>query len=270
VAAAPIRCGIGGWVYPEWRGTFYPPGLARREELGFAAKTLRCIEINSSFYRAPTAAQCAAWAAQVPEGFRFSVKAPRAFVQRRDLTGMAGDLQAFCADVAHLDDRLGPILWQFAPGHRADAQALDTFMAQLPESAGGRRLQHALEVRSAQVDRAALVLAARVRGVALVIEDAPDVELAADISADFVYARIKRSQARLQAGLPRTHLARWAERAQAWASGRDLENLPRHGSTIAPGQPREVYLLCIGAAKHRNPAMAQTLQHLCDGDGNST
>ncbi|KXU86929.1 hypothetical protein AB839_20175, partial [Stenotrophomonas sp. DDT-1] len=57
---AEIRCGIGGWVFPEWRGgMFYPVGLPQREELAHASRALRCIEINGTFYRTPTAAQCA-------------------------------------------------------------------------------------------------------------------------------------------------------------------------------------------------------------------
>jgi hypothetical protein len=69
---AEIRCGIGGWVFPEWRGgVFYPAGLPQREELAHASRALRCIEINGTFYRTPTAAQCAQWAAQTPDGFRF-------------------------------------------------------------------------------------------------------------------------------------------------------------------------------------------------------
>gem|GEM_PF-3932349 len=76
-ASAPIRCGIGGWVFPEWRdGKFYPVGLPQREELAYASRALRCIEINGTFHRTPTEAQCAKWAAQTPEDFRFSLKAP--------------------------------------------------------------------------------------------------------------------------------------------------------------------------------------------------
>lgn len=135
---AEIRCGIGGWVFPEWRGgVFYPAGLPQREELAHASRALRCIEINGTFYRTPTAAQCAQWAAQTPDGFRFSMKAPRYLVQRRDLSSTVEAATPFLQAALALGDRLGPLLWQFDPRHPADADALEALMAQLPKQLDG-------------------------------------------------------------------------------------------------------------------------------------
>ncbi|HBG89521.1 MAG TPA: DUF72 domain-containing protein, partial [Stenotrophomonas sp.] len=143
---AAIRCGIGGWVFPEWRGgMFYPEGLPQREELAHASHALRCIEINGAFYRTPTEAQCAQWAAQTPEGFRFSMKAPRYLVQRRDLSSTVDAAAPFLQAALALGDRMGPLLWQFDPKHPADAVALEALMAALPKTLQGVPLQHALE-----------------------------------------------------------------------------------------------------------------------------
>lgn len=264
-APATVRCGIGGWVFPAWRGgTFYPAGLPQREELAFASRALRCIEINGTFYRTPTAAQCAQWAAQTPDGFIFSMKAPRYLVQRRDLSDSARAAQPFLQAALGLGDRLGPLLWQFDARHSADAAALAAFMAQLPASLDGVDLQHALEVRNAAAQDGALVAAARKHGVALVIEDSENVPLQGDVTADFVYVRILRSQARLGAGLPAPLQARWATRARAWARGEPVDDLPLLCAP-APSRPRAVHLLCIGAAKARNPHAAIALQRRCDG-----
>ncbi|KAA8997532.1 DUF72 domain-containing protein [Stenotrophomonas cyclobalanopsidis] len=262
---AAIRCGIGGWVFPEWRGgMFYPEGLPQREELEYASHALRCIEINGTFYRTPTEAQCAQWAAQTPDGFRFSMKAPRYLVQRRDLSSTVDAAAPFLLAALALGDRLGPLLWQFDPKHPADAVALEALMAALPKTLQGVPLQHALEVRNAQVHGPALVTAARRHGVALVIEDSDEAPLHGDVSASFVYARIKRSQARLREGLPRPQQQRWAERARRWSRGEPVDDLPCLAEPAVP-QPREVYLLCIGAGKARNPAAAMALQRLSDG-----
>ena len=262
--AAAIRCGIGGWVFPEWRGgVFYPDGLPQREELAFASGALRCIEINGTFYRTPTPAQCAQWAAQTPAGFRFSMKAPRYLVQRRELSGIAEAAQPFLQAALGLGDRLGPVLWQFAPNHKADASALADFISTLPATLQGVALQHAVEVRNPAAVDPTLIQAARTHNVALVIEDSDEAPLHGDLTGDFVYARIKRSQPRLHAGLPAPLQQRWAGRAQAWARGQPVDDLP----LIAPPavqQPREVYLLCIGAGKARNPAAAMALQQRCD------
>lgn len=264
---AAIRCGIGGWVFPEWRGgVFYPVGLPQREELAHASRALRCIEINGTFYRTPTAAQCAQWAAQTPEGFRFSMKAPRYLVQRHDLSSTVEAAAPFLQAAIALGDRLGPLLWQFDPRHPADADALGALMAQLPKQLQGVPLQHALEVRNAEAHGPALVDAARRHGVALVIEDSDEAPLHGDVSAGFVYARIKRSQARLNEGLPAPVQQRWAERAQRWARGEPVDDLPCLAGP-APSEPREVYLLCIGAGKARNPASAMALQRRADAPG---
>lgn len=264
MTAAAIRCGIGGWVFPEWRGgVFYPDGLPQRGELAFASGALRCIEINGTFYRTPTPAQCAQWAAQTPPGFRFSMKAPRYLVQRRDVAGIAEAAQSFLEAALGLGDRLGPVLWQFAPTHKADASALAEFMQSLPATLQGVALRHALEVRNPAAMDATLVQAARTHNVALVIEDSQEAALHGDVSADFVYARIKRSQPRLHAGLPAPLQQRWAARAQAWAAGHAVDDLPLIAAPAA-ARPREVYLLCIGAGKLRNPAAAIALQQRCD------
>ncbi len=261
---APIRCGIGGWIFPAWRhGMFYPQGLPQRGELAFASNALRCIEINGTFYRTPTAAQCAQWAAQTPDGFRFSLKAPRYLVQRRDLSATVEAAEPFLRAALGLGDRLGPLLWQFAPDHPADAPALATFMAQLPGMLDGIPLQHALEVRNTGMVDEALVLAARAHGIALVIEDSVDAEPHGDLTADFVYVRIKRTQSRLTSGLPAPLQQAWAARARAWADGQAVADLPRLAAA-APQVPRAVYLLCIGAGKARNPAAAIALQERCD------
>lgn len=263
-APAPVRCGIGGWVFPEWRGgMFYPPGLPQREELAHASRALRCIEINGTFYSTPTPAQCAQWASQTPAGFRFSLKAPRYLVQRRDLSGTVEAAAPFLQAAIALGDRLGPLLWQFDPRHPADARALDALMAQLPKQLDGVALQHAVEIRNAQVHGAPLVTAARKHGVALVIEDSDEAPLHGDVTASFVYARIKRSQARLLQGLPAATQQRWAERARRWAVGEPVDDLPCLAGS-APSTPREVYLLCIGAGKARNPAAAMALQRRLD------
>lgn len=268
MTAAAIRCGIGGWVFPEWRGgVFYPVGLPQREELAHASRALRCIEINGTFYRTPTAAQCAQWAAHTPEGFRFSMKAPRYLVQRRDLSSTVEAATPFLQAALALGDRLGPLLWQFDPRHPADADALGALMAQLPKQLDGVTLQHALEVRNAETHGPALVDAARRHGVALVIEDSDEAPLHGDVSAGFVYARIKRSQARLNEGLPAPVQQRWAERVLRWSRGEAVDDLPCLAEP-APAEPREVYLLCIGAGKARNPAAAMALQRRVDTSSN--
>jgi uncharacterized protein YecE (DUF72 family) len=74
VSAAHV--GTSGWGYPSWQPGFYPPGLDRAEFLAHYAGRLDTVELNATKYRLPSENQFRAWAAQVPDGFRFAVKAP--------------------------------------------------------------------------------------------------------------------------------------------------------------------------------------------------
>lgn len=78
-----IRAGIGGWTYPPWRGSIYPHGLTQARELEYASRHLTSIEINGTFYRTQSPATFRKWAAETPEGFVFTVKAPRYATQKR-------------------------------------------------------------------------------------------------------------------------------------------------------------------------------------------
>ena len=79
-----VRVGIGGWDFAPWRGLFYPEGLRKADQLGYAAARLTSIEINATFYRTQSAKTFRNWRDGTPEGFVFAVKAARAAAQRTD------------------------------------------------------------------------------------------------------------------------------------------------------------------------------------------
>jgi len=260
-ASGQIRTGIGGWVFPAWRGgAFYPPGLVQREELAYASARLGCIEINSTFYRAQTPAVYAQWRAQTPPGFVFSAKAPRTITQARDLSTVGSRAEDFIGGIVALGDRLGPLVWQFAERHPAMAQEFDRFLQGLPRQAGGQRLRHALEVRNRAAWTPELLAVARAHNVALVFSGSADYPSFADPTADFVYARLMQARANLRIGYPERVLEQWCLRAMRWARGEDNPDLPHLAPEAPASGPRQVYVLFIGAAKQRNPAAALALQ----------
>jgi uncharacterized protein YecE (DUF72 family) len=116
-----IYCGIGGWTYEPWRGVFYPKGLPHAQELTYAGEHLTAIEINGTFYRTQNAKTFRNWASQVPDGFVFSIKGVRYVVNRRVLAEAGDSLKRFLdSGVTELGDKLGPLLWQFAPFKKFD------------------------------------------------------------------------------------------------------------------------------------------------------
>ncbi|PPU75856.1 DUF72 domain-containing protein [Xanthomonas cucurbitae] len=256
-----IHIGIGGWVYVPWRaGMFYPRGLLQRRELEYASRHVSAIEINSTYYAAQKPATYATWRSQVPAGFVFSAKAPRRITQSRRLAGTGTQIEDFVGGIAELGQTLGPLVWQFEQGYRLEHEELTGFLALLPRQARGRRLRHVLEIRDAAAVDAAMLALVRRHEVATVFTDSPTYPSFADLSTDLVYARLMRSQPRLQAGYPAPALRRWAAHIQAWRRGEDPAALP-HLAAPSPvaDTPREVYVFFIGAAKQRNPAAAMAL-----------
>jgi len=143
-----IRVGIGGWNYQPWRGVFYPKGLAQAQELAHAASHLTSIEINSTFYGSQKPESFRKWAAAVPDDFVFSVKGPRFATNRRVLAEAGDSIKRFLhSGVLELGERLGPLLWQFAPTKKFNAADFGKFLELLPATAAGKRLRHVVEVR---------------------------------------------------------------------------------------------------------------------------
>src|SRR5215831_544496 len=146
--AGQIYLGIGGWNFEPWRGVFYPKGLPQAKELEYAATHLTSIEINATFYRSQTPATFRKWAATVPDGFVFSVKGPRFATDRRVLAEAGDSIKWFFdTGVLELGDRLGPLLWQFAPTKKFDAADFGGFLELLPAKFDGHNLRHVIEVR---------------------------------------------------------------------------------------------------------------------------
>ena len=262
-AAVPqgrIRVGIGGWNHAPWRDNFYPAGLVQRQELEYASRKLGTIEINSTFYRAQKPATYARWAAQTPKDFVFAVKAPQYVTQRGSLADAGDAANRFVTGgLAELGERLGPVLWQLAPTRRFDADELNSFLDALPNVLDGRPLRHALEVRHESFQHRDFLALARQRGIATVFTDSPDHPSLADITGDFVYARLMQTRDDLDTGYREDEIADWARCAREWARGGDPETLPHVGELSAGAGPRDVFVYFIGGAKHRNPAAAMAL-----------
>ncbi|HEU5370436.1 MAG TPA: DUF72 domain-containing protein, partial [Ktedonobacterales bacterium] len=129
-----VWVGTSGWVYPHWKGCFYPEHLPTREQLGYYACAFPTVEINRSFYRLPTFEQFQGWAAQVtpsPE-FRFAVKASRFITHLKKLNDPQESVSRLLAAASGLGSHLGVFLYQLPPGWHADPARLEVFLAHLP------------------------------------------------------------------------------------------------------------------------------------------
>jgi uncharacterized protein YecE (DUF72 family) len=161
-------------------------------------------------------------------------------------------------------ERLGPILWQLPPSRPFDADDLEGFLEKLPRTLNGRPLRHVLEVRHASFASERYLALARAHMVPTVFTDSATHPSLADLTGEFVYARLMRSQAEIATGYADTALDAWATRAQRWAAGEDPAELPHVGAPQPSGTPREVFIFFISSAKERNPAAAMALQARID------
>src|SRR5262245_42610521 len=115
-----ILVGTSGYNYPEWKGSFYPADLPAAQMLPFYAARFSTVEINYTFYRMPSEKILAGWTAQVPTGFRFTLKAPRRITHDAKLVGCADLTEAFCRVAATLEAQLGALLFQLPPSLKKD------------------------------------------------------------------------------------------------------------------------------------------------------
>ena len=253
-----IRAGMGGWTFEPWEGTFYPDKLSKKKQLEFASRQVPTIEINGTYYRGQTPETFAKWAADTPDGFVFSVKGNR-FVTNKKVLGDAGEsMQKFWDTGVHeLGDRLGPIVWQFAPTKKFEPDDFEAFLKLLPAQIKGVKLRHALEVRNASFIDPDFVALARKYKAAICYAHHHDYPEIADVTSDFIYARLQKGEDDVPTAYPPAELAEWADRAKVWAGGGLPGDLPLAAETAKPkAEPRDVFVYFIHEGKIRAPYAA--------------
>jgi uncharacterized protein YecE (DUF72 family) len=257
-----IYVGIGGWNYGPWRGVFYPRGLPQAKELAYAAEYLTSIEINSTFYGSQKPESFRKWAGAVPDGFVFSVKGPRFATNRRVLAEAGDSISRFLdSGVLELKERLGPFLWQFAPSKKFDAADFGKFLELLPAKADGRRIRHVVEVRHPSFRTSEFVALLREFGVPVVFTDHATYPSMADVTADFMYARLQKGEDSIPTAYPAEELEAWARRLRVWAGGKTPTDLPLIDAAAETRKlvSRDVFVYFIHEGKIRAPAAAMAL-----------
>ena len=262
-----IRSGIGGWTFEPWRGVFYPTGLAQAKELHYASHHLPTIEVNGTYYSTQKPQTFARWASDAPDDFIFTLKGPRYATNRRELAG-AGDLITHFVElgITELGHKLGPLLWQFAPTKKFDEGDFAAFLDLLPEKFDGRRLRHALEVRHNLFCDPAFIELARKKSAAVVFADHAKYPAIADVTSDFVYARLQTGSDDIPTAYSPKALEQWAKRAKAWAAGRVPDDLPVIDPDTKPkATPRDTFVFFIHEGKIRAPDAAMAFMKRITG-----
>jgi uncharacterized protein YecE (DUF72 family) len=194
-----VQVGTSGYNYPEWRGTFYPEKFSTNKMLAFYAERFATVEINYTFYRMPNEKLLAGWAAETPEAFTFTLKAPRRITHDARLQRCEDTLQAFCRVAATLGPKLAVLLFQLPPNFKKSPDVLRAFVELLPD---GTRA--AFEFRHESWLDAETYDILRGRNVALCVADSEKMSTPVESTADYGYFRLRDE------GYQPDDIVRWA------------------------------------------------------------
>lgn len=126
-----LYVGTSGYAYKEWKGAFYPKDLPAKQMLRYYGERFRTVEINNSFYRMPKESALEAWTAEVPEDFKFVLKAPQRITHFQRLVNSEDSVEYLLRVAGVMQARLGPLLFQLPPNMKKDLPRLEKFLALL-------------------------------------------------------------------------------------------------------------------------------------------
>ncbi len=195
-----IWVGTSGYNYPEWKGSFYPDTLPASKMLPYYAERFPTVEINYTFYRMPNEKLVSGWAAQTPEPYRITLKAPRRITHDSRLKNCGELVQGFCRVAASLGPKLGALLFQLPPNMKKDLGGFDAFLADLPP-----RLCGAFEFRHPSWFDDEVFERLRARNLSLCVSDSEKLSAPVVVTADYAYFRLRDE------GYTPDDIARWAD-----------------------------------------------------------
>jgi uncharacterized protein YecE (DUF72 family) len=198
--------GTSGYSYKEWVGSFYPPKTPANQMLRFYGGQFQTVEFNNTFYRMPQESMLERWAGEVPETFRFVIKAPKRITHDRRLRGVEEETRHLLTVASVLGPRLGPLLFQLPPFSKKDVDALRDFLPRLGLARAAFEFRHESWID----DEVHGTL--RAHGAALCLADTEEAEPPLVATARWGYLRLRRPD------YDDASLATWAQRvrAQPW------------------------------------------------------
>ena len=199
VVSSCVLVGTSGYNYPEWRGTFYPEKFSTDKMLAYYAERFPTVEINYTFYRIPNEKLLAGWAANTPDHFTFTLKAPRRITHDAKLQRCEDLTQTFCSTAATLGSKLATLLFQLPPTFKKNSDVLREFTDVLPD---GTRA--AFEFRHPSWFDADVFDVLRSRNLALCVADSEKLSAPVEMTADYGYFRLRDE------GYQQADIERWA------------------------------------------------------------
>lgn len=206
-----VHIGTSGWHYGHWRGPFYPRDLPAPRMLRWYTQQFDTVEINNSFYRLPTTEALSAWCRETPREFCFAVKASRYITHNLKLKDPEQSSNKFFSQIARLERRLGPILFQLPPGWKLNVERLEEFLATLP-----KRRRYVFEFRNPTWNVMPVYETLRRHNAAFCIYELAGSQSPLEITAEFTYVRLHGPGGAYQGDYSQEQLKTWASRIRTW------------------------------------------------------
>lgn len=203
-----IRVGTSGYNYPEWKGSFYPEKMPAARMLPYYAERFPTVEVNYTFYRAPTEAILDGWNRATPEGFRLTLKAPKRITHDARLRDCADRVRQFLDMAALLGPKLGALLFQLPPNLKKDTALLDAFLDTFPP-----RVRAAFEFRHVSWLSDDVYERLKARNLALCVADSAKLSTPVEVTADYGYFRLRDE------GYTPPDIVRWADTIRERTAG---------------------------------------------------
>ncbi|HLU09409.1 MAG TPA: DUF72 domain-containing protein [Oceanobacillus sp.] len=214
-----LYIGTSGYVYKDWRGIFYPKGVAQKNWLPFYAQHYDTVEINATFYRHFPRSVFERWHEITPAEFRFTLKGPRRITHEKKLNEIDDDLQQFVESAAGLQEKLSLMLWQFPASTHADGmtERLEQFLALLPKG-----IRQVIELRHTSWFNDDIYALLNRHHAGFVINDSSRFPAREVVTGDFAYVRFHGPGRLYASSYSRKQLQEWAEKIERWLTDYDV------------------------------------------------
>ena len=127
-----LYIGCSGFYNNDWKGSLYPEDAKSKDFLTLYSQAFNCVEINSTFYRKPTAKTLLKWAEETPDDFRFFIKIPKTISHEKKLHDCREEISEFCLHIQnHLKEKLSGFLYQFPPSFKNTPENISLIMHNL-------------------------------------------------------------------------------------------------------------------------------------------
>lgn len=213
-----LFAGTSGWVYPHWKGMFYPGNLPEKEKLNFFSRHFNSVELNYSFYRLPKPEIFQTWREKTPPGFIFSVKVSRFITHIKRMNEIDKSWMDFLKKAKELSGKLGPFLFQFPPNFRMNEKNFIRIEYFFSRFLGRKRkiIRFAFEFRDKSWENDRLYVLFKKYSVCKVIADYGNFPKKENITSDFLYIRMHGPKEKFSSEYKKNYLRKIAKKILKW------------------------------------------------------